>query len=532
MPADAEAAMKRRWMATAVLMMASAAARGQAAEAFDRGKYLQELQDSGTRLAAAGRMAGLPEAAIVPLAEAAADEGTAAGVRAVIRVHLPELYGKWREARAKRDEAADEAWTKAHLLAVYRAGAGGGKAQAEAEAALRLITAGKRDYGVFKAAVDAQAAAGVKPDDPAIHVGYVVSGLVTHEMALDHAVKQLDPALAALDASAYSDGVKFVLHRWLLACMTTPDWPADFAVKATVKGETARVLELLPAFVGEHPGQTRLASETINGYYAMWRAMKAQAAFEQISPVLDQALKGNAARDAVAAAAYEEWAWEARGGGFANTVTAEGWQLFAERIKKSHEAAEAGWREDPFNTVCCDLMIRVCMGGELGDDAMESWFERAMLADPNDAEACQNKAFYLSPQWHGNAEDAIVFGRECVEKGKPRNRVSLVIVSVYSNLARLTGRAEELYTDPEVWKDIRAAYGVVVADESRLKDDRKALLKDRSELMMWALRCGQWQAYLDLSKKFGEEVDAVTLGGKDRRAFYERLAAERLAGGK
>jgi hypothetical protein len=449
----------------------------------------------------------------------------------VIRVHLPELYGKWREARAKRDEAADEAWTKAHLLAVYRAGAGGGKAQAEAEAALRLITAGKRDYGVFKAAVDAQAAAGVKPDDPAIHVGYVVSGLVTHEMALDHAVKQLDPALAALDASAYSDGVKFVLHRWLLACMTTPDWPADFAVKATVKGETARVLELLPAFVGEHPGQTRLASETINGYYAMWRAMKAQAAFEQISPVLDQALKGNAARDAVAAAAYEEWAWEARGGGFANTVTAEGWQLFAERIKKSHEAAEAGWREDPFNTVCCDLMIRVCMGGELGDDAMESWFERAMLADPNDAEACQNKAFYLSPQWHGNAEDAIVFGRECVEKGKPRNRVSLVIVSVYSNLARLTGRAEELYTDPEVWKDIRAAYGVVV-DESRLKDDRKALLKDRSELMMWALRCGQWQAYLDLSKKFGEEVDAVTLGGKDRRAFYERLAAERLAGGK
>lgn len=529
--------MKRLWLAMAVGLLVSAARaqNGPEGGTFDGAKFLGELRDAGTRQQTAARIASLPEAAIVPLAEAAADPAVAQEVRTVLGAHLPELYGKWRAERLKQDKALDDAWTEKHLLAVYKRGAGAApgadKALAEATAALRLITAGKRDYGKFKAAVDAQAAAGVKQDDPAIHVGYVMSGLVTREMALDHAVKQLDPALEALDASAYSDGVKFVLHRWVLACMTTPDWPADFAVKVTMKGETARVLQLLPAFVAEHPSQTRLEWEVLNGYYALWRVNKGSDGYDQMAAALEGALKGNAARDAVMAVAFEKWAWDARGGGFANTVTPEGWTLFAERLDKSQEASEAGWRADPFDSTICDNMIRVCMGKQLGDEVMESWFQRAMMADPNDADACEDKAFYLSPQWHGSPEEALAFGQACIAKGTSRNRVSLTIVSVYTNVARLSDRGNEVYRIPDVWKDISAAYKVVLDDETRLKDDRKAFLTDRSTLMNFALRCGQWQAFLDMSKKYGDEVDMVTLGGKDRRAFYEKLAKGELAKG-
>src|SRR5262249_52980489 len=37
------------------------------------------------------------------------------------------------------------------------------------------------------------------------------------------------------------------------------------------------------------------------------------------------------------------WAWEARGGGWANTVTQDGWKLMRERLAVAQEALEKAW---------------------------------------------------------------------------------------------------------------------------------------------------------------------------------------------
>jgi hypothetical protein len=122
--------------------------------------------------------------------------------------------------------------------------------------------------------------------------------------------------------------------------MTTADWPGDFAVKVTVKDEAGKVLLYLPGFAGSGPlGERRLVREMRRAYEALARGVKNPEAYERMGPVMERVLKGKAARDVVEGIAYERWAWEGRGGGFADTVTPEGWQAFEERLPKAHKAA-------------------------------------------------------------------------------------------------------------------------------------------------------------------------------------------------
>ncbi|HVX84869.1 MAG TPA: hypothetical protein VH253_08645 [Phycisphaerae bacterium] len=515
--------------ALAATLLLAPAAGAQSPAPFDPPAFLQQLQDTDSRNAAANRIPSLPAAALAPLLEADASPATPKAVRDILDARLPTLAKTLRADRAKHDQALDDAWTQQQLLTPYKNGPSAGQLLPKIEPALRIIASDKIDYPTLKAAVDAQAAANIKPDDPAIHLAFVIDGLNSRQMPLDHAARQLDPAIAALDASHYSNGVKFILHRWLLSCMLSNNWPSASTIKANIGDETDRVLTLLPAFVAEHPGQERLQRNIIRLARNLMTQLGAEKARLRLSPVLDESLAGNAARDAALALLFEEWGWDARGAGFANTVTDQGWQLFDDRCKKAREFAQTAWREDPLNHAAPDTMIRISMDLQLGDDTMESWFQRAMIADPDDADACDNKAFYLSPQWHGDPTDAVLFGRQCINTGTPRNRISLTIVSVYQNLNGFLDPPNSLYLDPEVWHDLQAAYNVVLSDKSRLLDDRALYLADRSALLNAALLCHQYQPFLDLARQFGNDIDLTALGGKDRYAFYQKNAAKKLA---
>ena len=172
--------MKRLCVAAGVLMLAAAAA-GQVREPqrFDSAPIVQGLQNPGTREQTAAQLATVPANALAPLAEAAADDSTPSAARDALNAALPRMYERLRTERHKQDQTLDDAWTQRQLLEAYKNGPAGGKAMAEVEPALRSIATGRADYTVLKAAVDAETAAGVKPDDPAIHVAYVLAGLTS-----------------------------------------------------------------------------------------------------------------------------------------------------------------------------------------------------------------------------------------------------------------------------------------------------------------------------------------------------------------
>lgn len=88
---------------------------------------------------------------------------------------------------------------------------------------------------------------------------------------------------------------------------------------------------------------------------------------------------------------YTDYAWDARGRGYANKVTEEGRRLMAERLGLAETALEEAWRLDPHDTLTAQWMLTVELGQGKGRARMEQWFRRAMAADPDNYQACMSK---------------------------------------------------------------------------------------------------------------------------------------------
>ncbi|MDH7501935.1 MAG: hypothetical protein QHJ82_04360 [Verrucomicrobiota bacterium] len=70
-------------------------------------------------------------------------------------------------------------------------------------------------------------------------------------------------------------------------------------------------------------------------------------------------------------------AWKARGSGWANTVTPEGWKGFEDHLAKARAALTQAWKLHPQRPLAPCCMVTVAMGDS---DANETriWFDRAI----------------------------------------------------------------------------------------------------------------------------------------------------------
>ena len=219
--------------------------------------------------------------------------------------------------------------------------------------------------------------------------------------------------------------------------------------------------------------------------------------------------------------AYIKKAWNARGGGYAYTVSDKGWEHFNERLATAEEALEHAWKLNPKDPEIARQMMTVMLGQGEGRDRMELWFDRAMVLDPNDYDACSRKLYYLEPKWYGSREAMLDFGRECVQNTNWAGRVPLVLVDAHWNFCRgYIDKSEQTnyWKQPDVWAEIKSAY------------DRFFQLNTNTvgyyEYYAWyAYQAGQWDVLNELIPKLGPET-YYHFGGKDEFDKIVRLAKE------
>jgi hypothetical protein len=207
---------------------------------------------------------------------------------------------------------------------------------------------------------------------------------------------------------------------------------------------------------------------------------------------------------------YLDQAWRARGSGFADSVSPEGWKGFHDNLKKADEILRHGWKADPSSADIPVAMIRVCMGQNNPREEMESWFERAMTINTNSYEAVEAKAYYLLPQWFGNDEELLAFGRECVASKKWGGRVPLILPWCHHELHQYSHKDDKnYYAKPEVWRDIQSAYERYF--ELNPDDD-----SHRHNYASDAFRCGEYGAFLEQLPKFTSGTNYKWFGGKKK----------------
>ncbi len=210
-------------------------------------------------------------------------------------------------------------------------------------------------------------------------------------------------------------------------------------------------------------------------------------------------------------------AWEARGGGFAGSVSDKGWQEFKRHLDTAEDFLDRAWQMNPSNAYTAYLMMQLELGQGQGRDRMDQWFQRAMALDPYDHDAASLMAFYLEPRWYGSEQAALQFARTCVTSTHWLGRVPLVLPEVHRSLAGYLKLADspDYWQRPGVWDDVRNGYEKFFKLNPLDSGWRHDYARD-------AYVCGQYQAFLEQTRLFNGWTNYAFFGGKDK--FDQMLA--------
>ena len=96
------------------------------------------------------------------------------------------------------------------------------------------------------------------------------------------------------------------------------------------------------------------------------------------------------------------YAWKARGGGWANSVTEEGWRLFEQRL---NQAVDVLTQAKPLKEKCPQywvVLMRAALGKQVNKTQFKYIFDQAINLEPDFAALYFRRAIYLLPRWYGD----------------------------------------------------------------------------------------------------------------------------------
>jgi hypothetical protein len=113
---------------------------------------------------------------------------------------------------------------------------------------------------------------------------------------------------------------------------------------------------------------------------------------------------------------YLRFAWKARGHGYANTVTAEGWALFRDRVQLARSTLEQ-------SAVLADnsphwylLLQGVALDQQWDRAAFDGLAERSLAHEPGYYYFAISESNYLLPKWYGKSGDTERYAAEVADR--------------------------------------------------------------------------------------------------------------------
>ena len=222
--------------------------------------------------------------------------------------------------------------------------------------------------------------------------------------------------------SVYVEKGEFGPVRWLLV---EEEFDELEEIAARLRAEKSRSytggwqLSHFYQYLGERwAGHSPSKEEWLLGVLGRWRKEKP----ESVTPRI------------VMAKAYIKFGWFARGGGFAKTVTKEGWEVFHAKLRKAREVlkeAEKLSTKDP--EVYC-LLLRVEQNEGNSGVKMNRLFEKGIAIERGYTPLYHVRAHSLLPRWGGSKKELEAFARRAVKLTREQEGESLYAVIAASVL--------------------------------------------------------------------------------------------------
>ena len=161
-------------------------------------------------------------------------------------------------------------------------------------------------------------------------------------------------------------------------------------------------------------------------------------------------------------------AWAARGGGYSDSVTSQGWQGFSAHLAAARSDLTKAWAMHPTWALAPERMIYVSLG-DSDIDEMRLWFDRTTTAQIDYNRAYSDFRWGLRPRWYGNEASLLAFGAAAVNTGRfdtdvPRKYFD-AIKDVESELNEPAG--QHIYGRADIWPSLSRMYQGYVAAPSQ-----------------------------------------------------------------
>ena len=205
-------------------------------------------------------------------------------------------------------------------------------------------------------------------------------------------------------------------------------------------------------------------------------------------------------------AALVNYAWKARGTGFADTVSDGGWRLFRERLAQAERVLNEARR---LKTRCPHwyaIMQNVATGQGWDAGRYDQLFEEGIAAEPLYHYLYSNKAQYLLPRWRGAPGDWERFAEEVRVRGGGKNGSILYYIIASDLSGYYKGRA--FFAESDVsWAKMKQGF----ADRDDVYGANNQDLNEMSRLAGWA---GDPEASRKFFERIGDDWDSHTWGEK------------------
>ena len=113
---------------------------------------------------------------------------------------------------------------------------------------------------------------------------------------------------------------------------------------------------------------------------------------------------------------YLRFAWKARGHGYANTVTSEGWALFRERVQSARTTLEQSAAVADNSPHWYLEMQGVALDQQWDRAAFDALAERALAHEPGYYYFAVSESNYLLPKWYGKSGDTEQYAAEVADR--------------------------------------------------------------------------------------------------------------------
>ena len=161
--------------------------------------------------------------------------------------------------------------------------------------------------------------------------------------------------------------------------------------------------------------------------------------------------------------ALAEWqtsfAWNARGGGYASSVTDEGWSLFRKRLALSRTQLEKLKPKAAVDPEWYAAMLYVAVGQSWPADQFDKLFAEAVAKYPYYLNIYFLKGLFYSSKWHGSQEKFKAFVDETVKATEAKMGQTM-----YARLNWSAWEPDMFSSGQADWKRMRTGFENMIAD--------------------------------------------------------------------